>query len=99
MVLGFPGSHTDDADDELRDDHACAAVDKEVAPAEALDHPEGDGGGADVDESGDEGDEEGVGDGTEGLEEDGSEVEDEVDTGQLLHHLHENTCSRSVSHY
>lgn len=75
----------------MHDDHARPADDEDPAAAETLDCPEGDGGGADVDEGRDERDEERVFDGAEGFEEDGAKVENEVDAGQLLHHLHQNT--------
>lgn len=91
MFRGLASSDTDDTDDELHDDHSCASDDEDLAAAEAFDCPKGDGGRANVDECCDQGDEEGVRDRAEGGEEDGSEIEDEVDTGQLLHHLHENT--------
>ena len=77
----------DNGDDELADDHTQSAPDEKRATAEFLNGVKGDGGRADVDEGGDETDEEGVGDGAEFLEEGGTEVEDEVDTGPLLHHL------------
>ena len=92
IMLGAPArGNTNDTDDELHNDHSCASDDEDLAATEAFDCPKGYGGGADVDEGCDEGDEEGVLDRAEGGEEDGSEVEDEVDTGQLLHHLHEDT--------
>lgn len=88
VVLAWGASgDTDDTDNELRDDHAHGTDDENTATAEALDDPEGERGAQDVDEGGHEGDEEGVVDRAEGFEENGSEVEDEVDTSQLLHHL------------
>ena len=60
---------------------------KKGTASESLNGPEGDRGGEHVDESEDKGDEEGVGDGSSGLEERGREVKDEVDTRPLLHHL------------
>lgn len=89
MSRALAGGNTNDTNDELHDDHPCASDDEDLAATEAFDCPKGDGSRADVDEGRDEGDEEGVLDRAEGGEEDGSEVEDEVDTGQLLHHLHE----------
>ena len=80
VVRGFARGDTDDPDDELHDDHSCASDDEDLATTEAFDRPEGDGGGADVDEGCDEGDQEGVVNRAEGFEEDGSEIEDEVDT-------------------
>jgi len=67
--------------------HTQGTPDEERATTEFLNRIKGDWGRADVDEGGDETDEEGVGDGPEFLEEGGTEVEDEVDTGPLLHHL------------
>ena len=84
-----PSSDTDDTDNELRDDHAHGAVNEDRTSPETLNHPEGEGRGAGIHECGNEGDEERVLDGPETLEEDGSEVKDEIDAGQLLHHLHE----------
>ena len=92
VVLGLlPCGHADDANDVLTDDHASAADDEDLAAAEALDGPEREWGRADVDECSDEGDEEGIADCPKGGEEDSTEVEDEVDARQLLHHLHKNT--------
>ena len=83
-IVGKGGS--DGTDDELADDHAESAPDKDGAATETLDSPEGDGGGADVHDGEDQGHEEGVLDCVERLEEDGRVVEDEVDTRPLLHH-------------
>jgi len=92
VVLAWSASSdTDDTDDELGDDHASGTEDQNATTAETLNDPEGQWGAADVDEGGDERDQERVVDRAEGLEEDGTEVEDEVDTGELLHHLHEDT--------
>ena len=93
MIIFFSPAccDTNDTDDELHDDHSCASNDEDFAATEAFDYPEGDGGRADVDEGSDEGNEEWVRNRAERLKEDGSEVEDEVDAGQLLHHLHKNT--------
>lgn len=54
--------NTNDTDDVLGDDHSSTSDQEQVAATVALDHPEGEGGGADVDEGCDEGDEEGIGD-------------------------------------
>jgi len=78
-------------DDELADDHTKSAPDEQWTTAKPLNSPEGDRGGADVDEGGDEGDQERVLNGAEILEEGGTEVEDEVDTSPLLHHLERST--------
>ena len=88
---------TNDTDDELSNDHAQCTVNQDEPSAETLDHPEGKRRGADVDQSGDQGDQEGVGDGSERGEKDGSKVEDEIDTGQLLHHLHEDSNGRTTT--
>lgn len=93
MLFEPAGSNPNNTDDELHDDHSAAPNDKDPATTEAFDNPEGEGGRADVDEGRDEGDEERILDRAEGGEEDGSEVEDKVNTSQLLHHLHENTYS------
>lgn len=77
----------DDGDEELADDHAQGTPEEEGATADLLNGVEGEGGGEDVDDGGDHGEEEGVLDCAELLEEGGAEVEDEVDTGPLLHHL------------
>ena len=92
VVLRVSASgNTNDSDDELHDDHSCASNDEDLTATEAFDRPERYRGGEDIDERCNEGDEERVADRAEGGEEDCSEVEDEVDTGQLLHHLHKNT--------
>lgn len=80
-------SDTNDGHNELADDHAESSPQKEGTTTNPLNGVERDGGGADVDDGGDHGQEEGVLDGAELLEESGAEVEDEVDTGPLLHHL------------
>lgn len=82
---------TNDGDEELADEHTQGTEDENLASAESLDSPEGEGSRADVDEGEDEGDEERVFNGTSGLEEGGGVVEDEVDTGPLLHHLERGT--------
>ena len=97
MFLRTAGGNTNDSHNELHNDHSRASDDEDLAATEAFDGPKGDGGRADVDKGRDEGDEERVIDRAKGSEEDGSEVENEVDTGQLLHHLHENPWRASVS--
>ena len=82
---------TDDSNEELADQHAESTPEEDGAAAEALDSPEGDGGGEDVDDGEDHGNQEAVGDGASRLEELGRVVEDEVDTGPLLHHLERGT--------
>ena len=71
---------TNDGDDELANQHAEGTPEEDGAATEALDGPEGDGGGEHVDDGEDHGDQELVLDGTGGLEEGGGVVEDEVDT-------------------
>ena len=66
-----------------------SSVDEQRSSTEFLDGVERDRGGADVDKGGDERDQERVVDCAKTLEERGTEVEDEVDTGELLHHLEE----------
>lgn len=78
---------TNDGDDELADDHAEGTPEEERTTTDLLNGPEGKGGGAHVDNGGDHGEQEGVLDCAELLEEGGTEVEDEVDTSPLLHHL------------
>lgn len=70
VVVGAGG--TDDGGDELADQHAESTPDEEGTTTELLDGVEGDGGGADVDKGGDEGDQEGVRDRSEVLEEGGT---------------------------
>ena len=99
VVFGFLArGDTEDSHDELHDNHTGGTDDEELATAESLDGIEGDGCGAYIDEGGDQRDQEGILDRAEGGEEDGTEVEDEVDSGQLLHHLHEDTYSTPVSY-
>ena len=88
---GFASGNTNNADDELHNDHSCASDDEDLTATEAFDRPKGYWSGEDVDERRDERDEERVLDRAKGFEEDSSKVEDEVDTSQLLHHLHEDT--------
>ena len=57
-IIGEGGA--DCTDDELADNHTECTPDEESAAAESLDGPERDGGGADVHEGEDQGDEEGV---------------------------------------
>ena len=90
VFRGPAGCDTNDGDDKLHDNHSRASDDEDLAAAEALDCPKGDWGRTDIDESRDEGDEEGIRNRAERGEKDRSEVEDEVYSSQLLHHLHEN---------
>jgi hypothetical protein len=84
-------SHTDDSDQELADEHTERTDEEECAATELLHSVEGERGGADVDEGEDERDQEGVADGAGRLQEGSGVVEDEVDTGPLLHHLERGT--------
>jgi len=70
---------SDSSDDELHDNHASSSKDEKRASPNLLNHDERGRGGQHVDKSCDERDEEGVADGAELLEEDWTEVEDEVD--------------------
>jgi hypothetical protein len=83
-------------DDELADDHAESTPDEDGAAAETLNGPEGDGGRAHVDNGEDHGDQEGVLDGVQGLQEDSGVVEDEVYTSPLLHHLQGSSEDRAA---
>lgn len=91
VLSGRASSDTDDADNVLEGDHESGTADEQLTASNLLDRPERDRGRQDVDEGGDERDQERVLDRAELLEEDGAEVEDEVDTSELLHHLHEDT--------
>lgn len=82
---------TNDGDEELADQHAEGTIEEDGPATPLLNRVERDGGRADVDDGEDHGDEEGVADGTRGLEEGSRVVEDEVDTGPLLHHLERGT--------
>ena len=80
-------SDTDDSNEELADQHAESAVEQECATTELLHSVERERSGAYVDECKDQGDQESVADSASRLEERCRVVEDEVDTGPLLHHL------------
>ena len=82
---------TDDGNKELADQHAKGTPDEERTTSELLNGVERDGSRADVDKGEDQGDQEGVADGTGRGQEGGGVVEDEVDTSPLLHHLHGGT--------
>lgn len=83
--------NTNDGDDKLADQHTEGTPDEQRTTTELLNSPEGDGCRADVDEGEDQGDQKGVGDSASRLEERCGVVEDEVDTGPLLHHLERGT--------
>lgn len=93
VFRGLSSGNTDDSDDVLEDDHESSTTDEQLTASDLLDQKEGGRGGQDVDEGRDKRDQEGVADRAELLEEDRTEVEDEVDTSELLHHLHEDTHS------
>ena len=88
-----------DGDDEFANDHAQRTPDQQRTTPKSLNRVEGNGCGADVDKGGDETDEERVADRAELLEEGRTKVEDEVDTGPLLHHLERCTqdCTANVA--
>jgi len=90
MVIIAVGD-TDDGDDELANNHAQSTPQEQRTTTDFLHGVEGDGSGAHVNNGGDHGQKEGVLNGLELLEEGGSEVEDEVDTSPLLHHLERGT--------
>jgi hypothetical protein len=79
--------NTDDGNQELADQHAKSTVQQKCATTKLLHSVEREGSRANVNESEDQRDQEGVGDGACRLEERCGVVEDEVDTGPLLHHL------------
>lgn len=80
------GTHRN-GNNELADQHTQSSPDEKGAASKALNRPERHWCRAHIDESRDKRDQEGVGDSAELLEEDSAKVENEVDTGPLLHHL------------
>lgn len=84
-------SNTDNGNDELTDQHAQGTPDEQRSSTELLNGVERDRGGANVDNGEDHRSEERIGDGAGRLQESGRVVEDEVDTGPLLHHLERST--------
>lgn len=78
---------TDGSNNKLADQHGKSTPEQERTAAPLLDTPEGERRGQGVDDVEDDGHEELVGHGTGRLEEGRAVVEDEVDTGPLLHHL------------
>ena len=78
---------TDNTNDEFADQHAKSAPNENCAATETLNDVEGNRSGAHIDKGGNKTDEEGVLDCLQLLEEGSTEVEDEVYTGPLLHHL------------
>lgn len=93
IISVLAGSGSNSTNDELHNDHTGGTEDQDRTTSNLLNHDERGWGGEHVDKGGDETDQEGVLDGTELGEEDRAEVEDEVDTGQLLHSLHADTDS------
>jgi len=79
---------TNDGNEELAEEHTKGTPEEERTTTEFLHGEKGDGSRADIDKGEDQGDQESVANGTSGLQEDSGVVEDEVDTGPLLHHLH-----------
>lgn len=75
---------TDDGDEELADQHTESAPDEERTTSELLNGIEGERGRAHVDEGEDQRDQEGVADGSSGLQEGSGVVENEVDTSPVL---------------
>jgi hypothetical protein len=88
--------YTNDGHQELADQHTESTPEEDGAAAKLLDSPEGDGSGADVDQGEDQGDQEGVVNGTSRLQEGSRVVEDEVDTSPLLHHLEGSSEDRAA---
>jgi len=74
---------TNDSDKELADKHTKGAPDKQRAAAKLLNGVEGEWGRAHIDQVEDERDQEGVGNGSSGLQEWCRVVKDEVDTGPM----------------
>lgn len=84
-------SDTNNSDDELADEHPKGTEDEKRTTTILLYGVEGKRSGEDIDEGEDERHQEGIADSTSGLQEGGGEVEDEVDTSPLLHHLKRGT--------
>lgn len=85
------GSNTDNGDDELADEHTEGTEDEKRTTTVLLNSVERERSGEDVDKGENERHQEGVADSTGGLQEGGGEVEDEVNTSPLLHHLKRGT--------
>jgi hypothetical protein len=60
---------TNGTDDKLHDNHTSGTEDEDASATDLLNHDEGSGGGEHVDQGGNEGDEEGIPDGSKLLEE------------------------------
>ncbi len=82
-LVGDGDGDTDDGDQVLADQHTSCSDEEETATTDVVDCPEGGDGHYYVDDVGDDGDDEGVGEARVG-EEGRSVVEDEVDTGGRL---------------
>ena len=91
MLVKSTSRDADNTDDELHDNHTRSSNNENFASAEPLYRPKRYWRGTNVHECRNQRDEERIADSAETLKEDGSKVEDKVDTGQLLHHLHEDT--------
>jgi hypothetical protein len=75
----------------LADNHTRSTPNQDCASAISFNDVEGNWCGADVDQCGDKVDQERIADRSKLLKESGSEVEDEIDTSPLLHHLERST--------
>lgn len=93
--VGLGDSSTDDSDDELASAHPDGTEDEEVSSTDTLHHVHAWNGGDNVDNVGDNGEDEGVRIRKSALEELGAVVKDEVDTGELLEGLDEDTSERA----
>jgi len=95
-LLGVGRGDTDDGNDELAHNHAGTTDEQDATATETLDDPERERGREHVDERRDESNQERVVDGPQSLEERGSKVEDEVDTGELLRALEPSADERAT---
>ncbi|KAH3668419.1 hypothetical protein OGAPHI_002173 [Ogataea philodendri] len=84
-------NNTSNSNDELTHNHTESTVDHQWTTSNFLHGNERNWSGENVDDGGDHGNKELVANGAQFLEESGTEVEDEVDTGPLLHHLQRGT--------
>ena len=73
---------------KLRDNHSRTSNNEDRSPTKSLDEIKRHRRGANVAQGGDQNDEERILNGAKTLEEDRAKVQDKIDTGQLLHHLH-----------
>lgn len=88
MLVRLSSSGAEDSNNELHNDHARGAVDEDSSSTKSLNDPKRDWRRTNVNECSNQTYQEWILDRAELLEEDRSEVKDEVDTRQLLHHLH-----------